>query len=130
MTIKGIVFCLLVILAIAYCIYVVWSFADSKKLKVVTILIGVITSAAVFGGAFWYYQNTASGQRAVVNQKSDLGDGLVRTITVYTADGKVITQYTGKIDIKGDGGGYVLFDYDGKRYAYYNCFIESIADIE
>lgn len=24
---------------------------------------------------------------------------------------------------------YVLFDFDGKRYTYYNCFIESIAEI-
>lgn len=39
-------------------------------------------------------------------------------------------QYTGKIDIEGNDGGYVLFDYEGKRYTYYNCFVESIADIK
>lgn len=26
-------------------------------------------------------------------------------------------------------GEYVKFDFDGKRYIYYNCFVESIADI-
>lgn len=32
-------------------------------------------------------------------------------------------------DIKSDlNGGYVKFDYDGKRYVYYNCFVETIAD--
>lgn len=53
-----------------------------------------------------------------------------RTITVYASDGKVIAEYTGKIGIEWNDGGYVLFDYDGKRYTYYNCFVESIADIE
>lgn len=45
-------------------------------------------------------------------------------------DGEIIAQYTGKIDIEGNDGGYVLFDYEGKRYTYYNCFVESIADIK
>ena len=34
-----------------------------------------------------------------------------------------------RIDIEGNDGGYVLFDYQGKRYTYYNCFVESIAEI-
>ena len=58
-----------------------------------------------------------------------LGNGLERTVTIYTADGEIIAQYTGKIDIEGNDGGYVLFDYEGKRYTYYNCFVESIAEI-
>lgn len=76
-----------------------------------------------------YFQNTASGQRALTDQKSDLDNGLERTVTIYTADGEIIAQYTGKIDIEGNDGGYVLFDYEGKRYTYYNCFVESIAEI-
>lgn len=78
----------------------------------------------------WYYGNTASGQRAIVSQKSDLSGGLQRTVTVYTADGEVIARYSGEIDIQGNDGGYVLFDFNGKRYTYYNCFVESIAEIE
>ena len=38
-------------------------------------------------------------------------------------------EFEGKIDIEGNDGGYVLFDYEGKRYTYYNCFVESIAEI-
>lgn len=53
-----------------------------------------------------------------------------RSITVYTADGEVIATYSGKIDIDTNDGGYVKFDLDGKRYIYYNCFVESIADID
>ena len=65
----------------------------------------------------------------MVDQRSDIGNGLTRTVTVYTANGDVLATYTGKIDIEGNDGGYVLFDYDGKRYIYYNCFVESIAEI-
>ena len=50
-------------------------------------------------------------------------------IRVYTADGNIIAEYEGIIDIEGNDGGYVLFDYQGKRYTYYNCLIESIAEI-
>lgn len=97
------------------------------------ILAGIATAiliAALFFGMRWYFQTTASGQRALVDQKSELSGGIERTITVYTADGKVIAQYTGRIDIEGNDGGYVLFDFNGKRYTYYNCFVESVANIE
>lgn len=98
--------------------------------KVLGMLVAVALTVALLVGMLWYFGNTASGQRALVDQKSELNNGIERTITVYTADGKVIAQYTGEIDIEGNDGGYVLFDYDGKRYTYYNCFVESIAKIE
>lgn len=95
--------------------------------------LGLVATLAVTFGLFfgirWYYQNTASGQRAVIDQQSELNGGLERTVTVYTADGKVLAQYEGRIDIEGNDGGYVLFDFEGKRYMYYNCFIESVANI-
>ena len=61
--------------------------------------------------------------------KSEINGGSHRTITVYTADGQEIAHYEGKIDIACKGG-YVNFDYNDKRYIYYNCFVESIADID
>lgn len=70
----------------------------------------------------------ASLSREWTDLKSDIGGGLNRTITVYTADGKVLAQYKGKIDIETKDGGYVKFDYNGKRYIYYNCFVETIGD--
>ena len=66
--------------------------------------------------------------RFVTDIKSDVGDGLNRTITVYTANGDIIAEYEGKIDIEESEGGYVKFDLNGKRYIYYNCFVETIAD--
>lgn len=71
----------------------------------------------------------ASFKRTMTDIKSNIAGGLNRTITVYTANGDVIATYEGKIDIDTNDGGYVKFDYDGKRYIYYNCFVESIADI-
>ena len=65
----------------------------------------------------------------MVDLFSDMSGGMERTINVYTASGDIIAQYTGKIDIEDNNGGYVLFDYNGKRYIYYNCFVESIAEI-
>lgn len=35
-----------------------------------------------------------------------------------------------KIDIAQNDGGYVKFDFEGKRHIYYNCFVETIANIE
>lgn len=97
--------------------------------KVICIIVTVVLVVALFCGFRWFFQNTASGQRALTDQKSELRNGLERTITVYTADGKVLAEYSGRIDLQANSGGYVLFDYEGKRYAYYNCFIEAIAEI-
>lgn len=97
--------------------------------KIVSIIVALLVILGLFFGMHWYFQNTASGQQALTDQKSNLDNGLERTVTIYTADGEIIAQYTGKIDIEGNDGGYVLFDYEGKRYTYYNCFVESIAEI-
>lgn len=78
----------------------------------------------------WYYTETAEGRRAVIDQQSNINNGLERTINILNADGEVIRTYTGVIDIEGNDGGYVVFDYNGRRYTYYNCYLESIADIE
>lgn len=117
------IFCLSVA---AFCIVV----CESVPGKVLGAFAAVVVIGVLLLGMLWYFNNTASGQRALVDQKSELNNGIERTITVYTADGEIIAEYTGEIDIEGNDGGYVLFDYDGKRYTYYNCFVESIANIE
>ena len=71
----------------------------------------------------------ASVQRDINDMKSDFGNGLNRTIKVYTANGDLLAEYKGKIDIAPTEGGYVKFDFNGKRYIYYNCFVETIADL-
>lgn len=67
--------------------------------------------------------------RTIANARNDTIGGIHRIITVYTADGKELATYEGKIYIETTSGGYVKFDFDGKRYIYYNCFVETIAEI-
>ena len=99
---------------------------DSK----ISFPISIVITILILIGMLWYYGNTASGQRALVDEKSELNNGIERVINVYTANGDMIASYEGKIDIDTNDGGYVKFDFQGKRYIYYNCFIETIADID
>nr|DAV11611.1 MAG TPA: protein of unknown function (DUF5052) [Caudoviricetes sp.] len=100
----------------------------NKKYRIIGMITKVILSSlfilVLFTGC------SSSCQRQLVDMKSDFGNGLERTINVYTADGEIIASYSGKIDIETNDGGYVKFDLDGKRYIYYNCFVETIADID
>ena len=100
---------------------------DKKSACIIVVAVAII--AAIIGFGFWYYGNTAAGQRAMVDQRSNMQNGLERTVTVYTASGDVIAKYEGLIDLAANEGGYIKFDFEGKRYIYYNCFVESIADI-
>ena len=100
-----------------------------KKSACIIIVVAVAIITAIIGLGFWYYGNTAAGQRAMVDQRSNMQNGMERTVTVYTASGDVIAKYEGLIDLADSEGGYVKFDFEGKRYMYYICFVESIADI-
>lgn len=129
MTIGGWVLFVLFIILIAGVGIAIAIDADATE-RALTILICVLLIAGVFFGMRWYFKNTASGQRALIDQKSNLSNGMDRVINVYTANGDLIATYEGQIDIDTNDGGYVKFDFEGKRYIYYNCFIETIAEIE
>ena len=129
MTIGGwIVFLFLAACLIALGVFVAIC-ADSLAARIATPIICGVICVVLLVGRLWYYNNTASGQRALVDQESELSNGMERVIRVYTANGDLIAEFEGRIDIEGNDGGYVLFDYQGKRYTYYNCFVESIAEI-
>lgn len=112
------------IISIGVCVisYTMWP-------KIVSIAISLAVIIGTFFGCKWF-MTTASGRRALADQKSNFNNGIPRVINVYTADGKQLAHYEGKIDIEANNGGYVKFDYKGKRYIYYNCFVETIADID
>ena len=129
MTIAGLIL-LGLIVAIVFAIAFVISFEFSKNGKAISFIIAGFISLIALGGMLWYFNCTADGQRQIVDQRSNLSNGLDRVVTVYTADGDVIAQYEGQIDIEANDGGYIKFDFEGKRYMYYNCFVESIADIK
>lgn len=116
--------------SIATVVFYVVDAYPNKIVLIASVVVGVMLIIALLFGMRWYFSNTASGQRALVDQKINLENGAERTITVYTANGDAIAQYQGKIDIEANDGGYIKFDLDGKRYIYYNCFVETIADIE
>ena len=124
MTIGGWIICILFSILAGMGAWAIWAVTDKKALA---IFVGIVMIVLIFGFGFWYCNNTADGIRAMTDQRSNLANGLERTITVYTADGKVLAQYSGRIDIEQNDGGYVKFDFGGKRYIYYNCFVESIA---
>ena len=92
-------------------------FKSSGRLRPLPILL----SACLLTGC-------ASFDRACTDFKSDVTGGLQREINVYTANGDLMAHYEGKIDIETSEGGYVKFDFEGKRYIYYNCFVETIAE--
>ena len=91
------------------------------KKKIVGLILALILVVGTATGC-------ASLDRAITDAKSEIGNGLYRTINVYTYNGDLIATHKGKIDIEISEGGKVKFDYKGKRYIYYNCTIETIAD--
>ena len=138
MTIKGwaifgiVTACVIVFTAVAF-LFVNENMARSKKWIFTSLGVVLVAGSLIIGafaGLHWYYTETAEGRRAVIDQQSNINNGLERTINILNADGEVIRTYTGVIDIEGNDGGYVVFDYNGRRYTYYNCYLESIADIE
>lgn len=88
-------------------------------------ILAVTISAAALIIIIWLF-NTNSLRRGIVDWRSNHG-GLYREITVYLPDGS-IDHFEGKIDIEKNNGTEVKFDYDGKRYIYYNCKIKTVAD--
>lgn len=130
MTIGGWVFFALLALCVVGGVVFIMSCWESTLVRVLTVILGIAVIVAILLGMFWWFNSTASGQRALTDQKSEFANGLERVVRVYTANGDIIAEYEGIIDIEGNDGGYVLFDYQGKRYTYYNCFVESIAEIE
>lgn len=131
MTVGAWIFFIFLVIIVSIISVVIISFLDAKRFAIaITIVIWLLIVVGCFFGMRWYYANTATGQREIIDQNSNFANGMDRIINVYTANGDLIATYEGRIDIDANDGGYVKFDFEGKRYIYYNCFIESIANIE
>ena len=84
-----------------------------------SIFIGILTIAICLL-FIWYRTNSASGQRALKDQRSNLSGGIERVVSVYDITGELIQQYSGKFDIETDRESYILFDDEnGKRHIIY-----------
>ncbi|MED4227939.1 hypothetical protein [Neobacillus cucumis] len=87
-------------------------------------LISILSVVVIIGGLILWYFNTANGERTIKNFQSNNSGGLERTVKVYSTDGKLIKEYSGKIDIKDtEYGNKVLFDLNGKRIVIYNATV-------
>ncbi len=91
----------------------------NKKKSIAIIVASVIVVIAIWGGMIWYYQNTASGARAIKTQESNFSRGLERHIRIYDINGKLLEEYKGKLDIEYDDDGILFDDENGLRHIIY-----------
>lgn len=112
---------------IAYILYYKIKYTKKKGPYIALIVIDLILCGVMIIGVLcaqlWYYENTASGQRAFKDQESNFENGTNRVVTVYDINGEVIKQYDGRFDVETgniDNAPYVLFDDEnGKRHIIY-----------
>lgn len=103
----------------------IWYFLTEKSyIPDWTLAIALVLSIAIGIGAAFFYAGTESGKAMIKSEKSGIS-GMDRIVRVYTADGTLLAEYEGRFNIEDENGG-IMFDYDGKRHIYWNCFVESI----
>lgn len=98
---------------------------DNKVGRTIGLIITIAITIVVSGGIIFWGAFSASGQRALKDQQSQLSNGIQRTITVYDIDGDILETYTGKFDVQStetDGMIYIKFDdEDGNRHLIYSA---------
>ena len=118
MTVGGwIVFVVISIFVICGCLGMGCNFEGAGF--VVSALIGVIICIFICVGMHWYYNNTASGQRAIKTQESDFNMGIDRKVCVYDVNGGLIKEYEGKFDVDYDDDRIIFDDENGLRHIIY-----------
>lgn len=80
-----------------------------------TTLIILAAFIACFAGFGFIISRTAGFQRSWKSIKSDWGNGLYRTVTVYDYNGKAIKSWTGKFDVSSSEAETWFDDENGKR---------------
>ena len=119
----GIFVSILPLMGIGIASWYLKDYKDHIGACIATILVSTVLLVTVWVGLFWYYGNTASGQRAMKTQRSELGDGIQRELTVYDMQGEVIAHYEGKFDIdfgSDSRGQRIMFDDEqGIRHVIY-----------
>lgn len=117
MTIGSIITCVIgALIIIAGVSLDVWVKGREGVLAAISAL--VLGGAMILGPIIW--TNTEAGQRALKDQQSNFGGGIVRTVEVYDIEGNLIKTYEGKFDIETDKDNYILFDDEkGLRHIIY-----------
>ena len=93
--------------------------ADDEKGAIIGSIFGLFLSILLFIGMSWWYNNTASGSRALKSQESNFNNGIERRVEVYDATGNLIKTYEGKFDIEYDDDRILFDDENGLRHVIY-----------
>ena len=83
---------------------------------IIAIVVTLVICILLMFGLNWYNSNTADGIRHYRSYKSNLENGIERTIDIYDADMNLRYHYEGTVDVD-DSGDYELFfdTQDGQR---------------
>lgn len=108
-----------IILIICAIVIIIICFLEDKVEGLISIIASLIIMGGVVGAQFWFYNNTAEGNRALKTQESNLKNGIERIVTVYDVNGQVIQKYEGKFDITYDNSRILFDDENGKRHTIY-----------
>lgn len=120
MTIGSIVFIVIggIVLLGGICMSIA-NFVDYSASDGIIVLITSLVISAVCIVSPIVYSNTEAGKRALKDQKSNFGDGIERTVTVYDVNGEIVEKYSGKFDVETTDN-YIIFDDEkGKRHMIY-----------
>lgn len=119
MTVGGwIAFGIIALCVLGFCLFI-GTISDEVTGIVISLLIGVIISIFICIGMHWYFNNTASGQRAIKTQESNFNMGIDRKVCVYDATGNLIKEYEGKFDVDYDDDRIIFDDENGLRHIIY-----------
>ena len=103
---------------LGFAFFLMWDY-NSFRNGVPALLTTILIVALIILGGHWYFNNTASGARALKDEQSNLNKGLMREITITAEDGREIFHYVGKCDIETTNE-YILFeDENGLRQMIY-----------
>ena len=66
------------------------AFIPSPKGLIIGMIAGLVVSALIAGGTYWYYQNTATGQRELTDERSKFKKGGKKGNQNFNGEGKSI----------------------------------------
>lgn len=116
MTIGAIIVCILItIILVGFCSFLV----GEGEPTILGAIIGLLISALLWGGCFFFYNHTEKGKRAMKSQDANLNGGITRQVLVYDMDGDLIAEYTGKFDVDYSDERIMFDDENGQRHIIY-----------